>query len=130
MSFVDVEDTRVLYLSARPKRGCDKNVVKIFADMTDLCNEMYNRKADYTIRPELGSRKKLSIFFLFESKEHKQAYTESERYQELMVDLEFFCKPDKLFTATQIQATIVKAPKALVRTGMKILSIEEIHRNK
>lgn len=126
MSFVDTDDTGILYFSARPKRGCDTAVAETFGKMADLCRDMYEARKNFNIRTELGSRKKLSILFMFETVEDKQAFEESERYQELFVDLQAFCKKDKLFTASKVQMSTVKVSKALAETGAKIFSVEEV----
>ena len=126
MSFVDTENTGILYFSARPKRGCDTAVVETFSKMMDLCAEMYEFKKDFNIRTELGSRKKLTILFIFETVEDKQTFEECERFQELRVDLEAFCKKDKLFTASKVQMSTVKVPEAIAQTGAKIFSVEEV----
>lgn len=126
MSFVDTEDTGILYLHARPKRGCDAVIAETFGKMVDLCQDMYEKRRNFNIRTELGSRKKLTILFVFESAKDKQAFEESKRYQELFVDLQAFCKRDKLFTASKVQMSIVKVPEEVAHTGAKIFSVEEV----
>lgn len=83
-------------------------------------------KKTLTFVPSLAHEKKLSILFVFETVEDKQAFEESERYQELFVDLEALCKKDKLFTASKVQMSTVKVPEAVAQTGANIFSVEEV----
>jgi hypothetical protein len=63
---------------------------------------------------------------MFETAKDKQTFEQCERFQELQVDLEAFCKKGKLFTASKVQMLAVKVPEAIAQTGAKIFSVEEV----
>lgn len=130
MSFMDIEDTRILYIHARPRRGCDVEVVGTLGKMVDLCRDMYEGKSKLNVQTELGSRKKLTILFLFENVKDKQAFEQSDRYQELFTDLEAFCKKGKLYTATEVQASIAKDPRIKNYPGSKFVVTKGIFRSR
>jgi hypothetical protein len=126
MDFVDTEETRILYLSARPRRGCDRSVAKTFGAMTNVCREMYEKRREFTVRYGREPRKKLTMFFLFETKEDRVAFEKSKGYQDLLVDLRYFCKRNKLFKGAQVRMTPVQPTPAEAKAGLKIRSIEEV----
>ncbi len=99
-----------IYFEARPKFRRYKDVFKTITALAALCQELYEGIADYRLRMDLGSPRKLTFQVVFDELKYKEKFEQNRRFQELMIDLRLACKGDRLLRFKHLVVTRYKLP--------------------
>jgi len=94
------EEMPIIYIDAKPKFRRYEDVYKVFVKMTGLMHETYKEYETIRLRLEKDTHRQVIISITFDSLEDRDKWRENRKYQELIVDLEEACKPEKFLEAT------------------------------
>ncbi len=92
----------IIIIEATSRRGCSDGLSLAVARLTSLFIELFDKRTNCRCKVDVGPGNKFKASIFFETSEAKEEFQQHPKYQESIIDIQYFSKPKKLLVSENI----------------------------